>query len=95
MVAEEFIGNLTSLAGNQTGDIVRSSFGMLMSVPGMNIVIKLFQVAGALAILYLVFLIMKAFAGFRSAKKLTIIANHIQQIDKKMDALIAKLGKKK
>ncbi len=95
MAAEQFIGNLSGLAGEQTGSIVSNAFGLLQNVPGFDLVIRLFQVAGALFIVYLVFLIMKAFAGLRSARKLSIIAKNVEEINSKLDLLVGKRVSKK
>jgi len=93
MAVEAFVGNLSYVAGNQTGNIILSSVGMLSNVPGADLVIKLFQVAGALAILYLIFLIMKTLAGWKSLAKLCVIAENVTEINKKMDIFISKYDK--
>jgi hypothetical protein len=90
MTSESFIGNLTNLAGNQTGDIVKNSLGILSNFPGIDLAIKLFQVAGALAIVYLVFLIIKAIAGWKSALRLKVISENVKEINLKLDKIVSK-----
>jgi hypothetical protein len=94
MATEGFIGNLSNIAGEQAGDIVKSSFGMLMNLPGMEWVVKLFQVAGVLAVVYILFLIMKTIAGWKSASRLKVVAKNITEINQKMDILISKVSGK-
>ncbi|MBM3247298.1 hypothetical protein FJZ17_02040 [Candidatus Pacearchaeota archaeon] len=93
MAGEEFIGNLSTIAGNQTGDILRSVFGILTNVPGFDLLVKIFQVVGILFIIYLVFMIIRAFAGWKSARKLSIIAKNIEEINSKLDSIIGKKSK--
>jgi len=90
MAGEEFIGNLSTIAGNKTGDVLRGVFGILTNVPGFDLLVRIFQVVGVLFIIYLVFMIIRAFAGWKSAQKLSVIAKNIGEINKKLDIVIGK-----
>jgi len=93
MAGEEFIGNLSTLAGDRTGDVLRGVFGILTNVPGFDLLVKIFQVVGVLFIIYLVFMIIRAFAGWKSARKLSIIAKNVEEINSKLDSLVGKKSK--
>jgi threonine/homoserine/homoserine lactone efflux protein len=94
MAVEGFVGNLTNVAGEPTGNILRSAFGILANIPGVDLIVKIVQVAGALFIVYLVFLIMKTIAGFKSASRLKTIAKNVEEINSKLDVLVGKKKKK-
>jgi len=95
MAGQEFIGNLSTIAGNETGEVLRSVFGLFNTIPGFDLLVKIFQVVGVLFIVYLVFMIIRAFAGWKSARKLSSIAKSVEEINSKLDAIVGKKDSEK
>ncbi|NCO11460.1 hypothetical protein CO038_02580 [Candidatus Pacearchaeota archaeon CG_4_9_14_0_2_um_filter_39_13] len=83
--SSEFVGELVQALPN-------SIFG------GIDFLINLAKIAGILVIIYLAFLIVRAFMRARAMKDIKTIKNHLAGIDKKMDKIVETLeskGKKK
>lgn len=90
MAVEGFVNNISSMASEQTENILKNTFGILGGIPGFDFLIRIFQVVGALIILYIIFYIMQVFAGWKSAKMLKVIAKNVEEINSKMNILIGK-----
>lgn len=87
MVGEIINSNLTS---GLSSLVVEA----MMNIPGMGAIIKIVQTAGILFIVYLIFLIFKAIIQSRQSMRLKKIAISVEEINKKMDILVGKKGKK-
>lgn len=69
-------------------------FSSIMNVPGISTILKIVEAAGYLFIVYLVFLIFKAIIQTKQSFRLKKIANNVEDINKKLDILTGKKGKK-
>lgn len=66
---------------------------IIAGVPGVSFLITLAQAIGVLVLIYIIFLIVRAASGIKTASRLKRIAEVVESIDKKLDILTNKKKK--
>ena len=87
-MASELVQNITGEVASKLNinDIVSA-------IPGVSILVTIAKAIGVLVLIYISFLIVKAFIGIKSASRLKRIADSVESIDKKLDLLVGKRKK--
>lgn len=67
---------------------------LIGTLPGVDLLIKIFQVAGIAIAVYFIFLIFKIIFQYRYTRNVSHIARDVEQINKKMDLFLRKEKKK-
>lgn len=80
---------------NLTGNIASNFADKLISIPGMDLIIKSAQVLLVLIIIYLIFLIIKSFSAIKTNFRIKKICINVEQINQKLDHLVTNKTKKK
>ena len=60
---------------------------ILSSLPGVSLLIKIFQIAGVIIIIYVAFLILKSILNIRRNIRLKKIMESLKRIERKVDKL--------
>lgn len=75
----------------EIGEIVSS----LAKIPGVEMLIRIFQIAGIAAIIYVSFLIVRGIYQYRYVSRISSISKNVSELNEKMDILISEIKKTK
>jgi len=86
-MASQLVQNVTSEVASKL-----NINDLVSAIPGVSMLVTIAKAIGVLVLIYISFLIVKAFIGIKSSLRLKRIAEGVESIDKKLDLLV---GKKK
>ena len=76
-------------------DLTLDLGNVISNIPGIDMLVKIGQIAGIVVIVYVVFLIIRGLMQWKYTRRVKSIAKNVDEINQKLDLLIGKKQKPK